>query len=305
MTHFFGIDVALEKLDCFNPNQGLSKFENKQRPILAFLKTLPPGAVLAMESTGGYGTLLAELACKMGFEVYIIQPAKINHHRKAGPDRSKTDRIDAKVIQDYIQTYHHRLHPYQPLPEFEARLRKVFRTRSGLMKKAASIRQQLRSLGDSRVEIDRTLKGMNARIEELNRQIESLLDSDPDAKLLATIPCVKACTIAAVLPVLRTIEFKNKYALDSWAGMDLKARESGKSRGRRHMSKEGDKYIRRAAFLAAMSGVRSKAWRDYYAMLINEKKLKRVQALNALARKILHTIFGVYRSRRPFAMQGG
>ena len=52
--------------------------------------------------------------------------------------------------------------------------------------------------------------------------------------------------------------------------------------------------------MSAMSGIRSKAWRDYYKMLTQEKKLKPVQAINALARKILHTVFGVYRSQKAF-----
>lgn len=71
------------------------------------------------------------------------------------------------------------------------------------------------------------------------------------------------------------------------------------------MSKEGDKRMRKAIFMCAMSAVRSKVWRNYYLMLIEVKKLTRIQALNALGRKILHTIYGVYRSKTAFTPSGG
>lgn len=203
MEHFVGIDVSLEKLDTFSPQRGSDLILNCEKDIRAFLKTLPKGSHIAMESTGGYGMLLARLATQQGFAVYILQPAKIHHHRKAGPDRSKTDRIDARVISDYIRIHHEHVHPYVPLGKFEAELRDLYRFREGLVKSAASLRKKLTDLGDPISQVEATMDGLYARIEKLTRQMEALLKQDPDSALLATIPCVKTQTIAAVLPVLR------------------------------------------------------------------------------------------------------
>jgi transposase len=307
MDLVFGIDVASQEFVNFNAEQGHTSWQNnKLRPVRAFLKTLPKGAILAVEATGGYGKMPADEAVAKGFTVFIVQPLKVRRFRQAAPDvRGKTDRIDAKAIHDYVELYQSKLHAYVPLPEFEAQLRKLARTRDGLVRKAASIRLTLRSLGDSPKQIETTLKGLARRIEQINEQIEKLIDSSEDAKVLSTIPGVKTAVIAAVLPALRTIAFKDKYALDSYAGMDLRPNESGKFKGRRYISKQGDKYIRRALFMAAFSGIRSKAWRDHYRSLIEDKKLAKVAAINALARKILHTIFGVYRSQKKFSLQSG
>lgn len=301
MDLVFGVDIASENFVSFNEERSFLKVENNAKGIAGYLKSLPEGAILAVESTGGYGKLLADKATAAGFTVYIVQPAKVKKFRESGPDRGKTDKIDARAIHDYLITYKSKLHPYTPMPSFETELRKLARSRDGLVRGKARLSLQMKSLGDSAKDIAVTLKGLTERIAKLDKRIADMLSQSTEAKRLSTICCVKAVVISAVLPALNTIPFKNKYSLDSFFGMDLMPKESGKANSPRRMSKQGDKYGRRALYMAAMSGVNSKVWKPYYAMLINVKKLPRVAALNALARKILHTIFGVYRSGESFA----
>ena len=301
MERILGIDMASGEYVTFNEEGLYETVLNTKGAIRAHLKSLPKGTVLGMESTGGYQKLLADMAFEAGFIVFVVQPAKVKRFRSSAPDlRGKTDRIDARAIHDYVKTYRDRLHPYEPLPKFEAELRKLSRTRDALVRKMTSIRTQLASLGDSPKRIEMTLFGLKKRVAELEVKIAEMLAQAPEAAVLRTIPGVKACVISAVLPALRTKAFKDKYSLDSYAGMDLRPWESGKLKGRRHITKEGDKYIRRAMYMAAMSGVRSKAWSAYYKSLLEDKKLRKIQALNVLARKILHTVFGVYRTQLPF-----
>jgi transposase len=305
MDLFFGIDIASKSFVSFNEDQGFTTWENATQSVNLFLKRLPQGAMLAIESTGGYSKLLANRAYEAGFTVYIVQPAKVKRFREGAPDvRGKSDRIDARAIYDYVLFYKKRLHAYQPLPKFEAQLRRLARIRDALSRKLASLRTQLRGLGDSPKEIEATLAGLRRRVEVLTKQTQDLIASAADAKVLSTIPCVKTALIAAVLPALRTIPFKSKYSLDNYAGIDLKPNESGKFKGRNRMSKEGDRHLRRAVFMAGLSGTRAKVWKPYYDKLVNEKKLEKVEAINVLGRKILHTAFGVYRSQARFQPAG-
>jgi transposase len=304
MNEIFGIDMASTDFLSFNLEAGRSRCFNKKQDILRYLKKLPEGAILALESTGGYGKLLADLAVERGFTVYMLQPLWIKRFRESDSGLNKTDAIDAEVIAEYVRWQLTRprkckLHPYKPLPEFEAKLQKLARVREGLVGKAASVRLQLLGLGDSLESVQATLSGLRKRVAEVDAEIEQMLDSAQDAKVLETIPGVKAVTIST-LPCLRTIPFKNKYALDSYVGLDLVANESGKRTGRRKLSKQGDKRARHALYMAALSATRSHAWKAYYEQLLFEKKLKKVQALVALSRKILHTIYGVYTTQKPF-----
>lgn len=300
MDLFYGIDIAGEAFVVYNEDRGCFDCENKKRPISAFLKTLPKGAIIALEATGGYGKLLADAAVKKGFTVFMLQPAKVKRFRQAGPERSKNDQADAKEIHEYVKVYMERLHPYRPLPVFEAKLQKLARVRDGLVSKIGSIRSMLRDLGMDRQSIESLLAGLVEKASELMDDIEGMIDQAEDAKVLATITAVGPCTIAALLPFLRTIPFKGKCSLDKFVGMDLVMNDSGKFRGRRRLSKQGDKRVRKVLFTAAMSAAHSKAWKPYYQWMLETKKFKKIPALIALARKLLHTIYGVYRSQKPF-----
>jgi transposase len=265
-----------------------------------FLKSLPQDAILALESTGGYGTLLANMACAKGFTVYMVQPNKVRNFRKSSPMRSKTDKNDAIAIHDYILAHKRYLHPYQPLPAFEARLRTLARVREGLSSKLVSILSMLRALGDNKKEIEATTVSLRKRIARIDSEIECMIAGALDSKLIMSIPGVKKVVLSFVLPVLRTIPFASKHAFVSYVGLDLVMNESGQFKGRRSLSKQGDRHIRRAIYMAAMAASRSKAFKDYYQKLLNEKKLTKIQALVALARKLLRVIYGVYRSGKTF-----
>ena len=297
-----GVDVASKELVAYREDGAWVTVPNQKREISGFLKDLPKGAIVALEATGGYGHLLAELACKKGFTVYMLQPGKVKHFCNSSPSRGKTDKLDARDIAEYVRTFETRLHPYTLLPKFEARLRKLCRTKEALADKLASLRLQLRSLGDKPQEIKKTLAGLEKRVVGLNADINTMLASAEDAKVLFKIPGVKANLIGAVLPALRTIKFKNKYALDSYAGIDLKPNESGKFKGKRRISHQGDPHLRRAVYMAGFAGTTSKVWKPYYQELIKQKKLAPIAAINALGRKILHTVFGVFRSQTEFEL---
>lgn len=300
MDLIYGIDIASEAFVVYNEDRGCFDCVNKMKPIAAFLKTIPEGAIIALEATGGYGKLLADTAVEKGFTVYMLQPVRIKRFRQAGPERSKNDKADALEIHEYVAAFGRRLHPYQPLPEFEAKLRKLTRVRDGLVSKISSIRLLLGSLGEDRKSVDKLLSGLVRKAEELMDEIEGMISKAEDAKVLTSITGVGPCTIAALLPILRTIPFKGKYSLDKFVGMDLVMNESGKFKGKRRISKQGDKRVRKALYMAAMSAATSKVWKPYYEWMIETKKLKKIPALVALARKILHTIYGVYRTQKAF-----
>jgi transposase len=65
-----------------------------------------------MESTGTYHELLAELAHKLGFVVYVLNPKDTRHYAKAMGLRGKTDRVDAELIARLIAHEHHKLRPW-------------------------------------------------------------------------------------------------------------------------------------------------------------------------------------------------
>ena len=76
--------------DRFSPH----KIGNQRATVLSFLKELPAGSLIGVESTSSYHELLATLAHKRGFVVYVLNPRDTHHYAKAMGLRGKTDRVD-------------------------------------------------------------------------------------------------------------------------------------------------------------------------------------------------------------------
>lgn len=69
---------------------------------------------------------------------------------------------------------------------------------------------------------------------------------------------------------------------------------------RSHISRAGNRYLRRALYMPALVGVRHDPHlRGFYHALIARHKAN-LQALIAVARKMLHAIFGMFRSRSAY-----
>ena len=79
------------------------------------------------------------------------------------------------------------------------------------------------------------------------------------------------------------------------SGLDPAHHDSGTSVHKRsHISRAGNRYLRRALFMPALVAVRHDPHlRAFYQALLARHKAK-MQALIAVARKMLHAIFGMF-----------
>jgi transposase len=96
-----GIDVAKDKLDvCVRPG-GESFITARNGAGIADLaerlKKLAP-AVVAIEATGGFETVVAAGLAAAGLPVLVVNPAQVRAFAVALGRRAKTDPIDAAVI---------------------------------------------------------------------------------------------------------------------------------------------------------------------------------------------------------------
>src|ERR1700687_5765995 len=111
-----GADVGKDEIGVAGVEESFATREirNQRAVLLAFLKHLPAGSRIGMESTGIYHELLAELAHQRGFVVYVLNPKAPRHYAKAMGLRGKTDRVDAELIARMIAHEHEKLHPWIP-----------------------------------------------------------------------------------------------------------------------------------------------------------------------------------------------
>src|SRR4051812_14868336 len=72
------------------------KVDNERKALVRWLRTVPRGSRLAMESTGSYHELLADLAAKAGLQVFVLNPRNVRRYAEGVGRRGKTDRTDAE-----------------------------------------------------------------------------------------------------------------------------------------------------------------------------------------------------------------
>src|ERR1700674_3439046 len=106
-----GVDVAKDLLQIADADAGERQVANRRAAIAAWLAQVPAGSCIAMEATGRYHRLLAELAHARGLLVYVLNPADLHHYARGVGMRSKTDRVDARLIKRYLVHERSHLHP--------------------------------------------------------------------------------------------------------------------------------------------------------------------------------------------------
>ena len=112
---YVGIDVAKDKHDCFIVNscgevlRDVFTITNDKKGFIALLEAIPEvdndKIKVGLESTGHYSLNLLNFLSANNFQIIVLNPLQTNLFRKAHTLRkSKTDKIDAKIIAQMIMT---------------------------------------------------------------------------------------------------------------------------------------------------------------------------------------------------------
>lgn len=127
-------------------SEAVRRIANRRKDILAWLKELPRGSRLAMESTGGYHEVLAALAHRAGLQVFVINPRELRRYAEGVGRRGKTDRLDAEVIARYVSKEHAELHAYVPPTREQRDLARLMRRRAKLVEIKGALKQTFRGM---------------------------------------------------------------------------------------------------------------------------------------------------------------
>lgn len=301
---FIGVDVAKDSLViCIH---GLAKPQvvaNEERAIKAWLKTLGPQAVIAMESTGRYHQSLARLAHQAGLRVYVLNAKDVYFYAKALGARGKTDPGDAQVIARYIAEHHAALHAWSPGTAAQLRVQELLQRRARVAVHRASLRQVLSGLEELAPAVQQLEQQFEQLLRRIDCEVQALVASEArlsqGSALLQTISGIGPQSAALLAALLNRIEFANADALVAYSGLDPRPCDSGLRRGRRRLSKRGSPSLRRQLYLAALAATRSKALGPTYRA-IRAKGFKSTPAVVILARKLLRIAWAVWKSGQPF-----
>ena len=279
------------------------RIANARKAILGWLRTVPRGSRLAMESTGGYHELLAELAHKAGLQVFVINPRDLRRYAEGIGRRAKTDRVDAEVIARYVAREHGELRAYLPPTKAQRELAQLIGRRVKLIQTKDAINQSLRDVPALRADAKRLIAGIDRVIARVEAMMQRALQQNPPAREAAehivTIPGFGTLSSTYLGHAFTRLPYANSDAVVAASGLDPRADDSGTKKGRRRLSKRGPSEERRLLFNCARSASLTKLWRPYYEAQL-AKGLSATAATVILARKMLRVAFAIYKHRQPF-----
>ncbi len=317
-----GIDVSMDDFEaCFgtiDPSQELSisrseKFKNDLNGFKKFLKWALTNKVsdslpltFVMEVTGVYHEDLAYFLHEKSFRVVIVLPNKIRNYAKSLETKSKTDPIDAMVITRFA--LERKLTPWSPPEPFIRTVKALSREYYSLKVLITEIKNQIHAKQYAHYKDKDTIKRKRRLLKELNRQIDEILNKirelfktnsslNDKLKKMSTIKGVGEITIITVLAETSCFEHvKNLNQLTSYAGLDVVLNESGKKKGKTTISKKGNRFIRKALFMPAMTACKhNEKMKETFARLVSKGKNKKA-ALIAVARKLLVLIYTLWKN---------
>jgi len=295
---YYGVDVSKAKLDVACDGR-VVQVENTKSGIKSFIRKMAAGSLVVMEATNTYHLEMADMCHTRGMRVFVVNPRLTRHYREANGLRGHNDSMDALTLARYIEREHDGLREYVPLSADQRRLRTLVRRRWKLV----GMRTQLVESFSSIKELGRELKALVARIDALIAKIELLIDKQLEGNAgrarVATIKGVGPVVSAVLIADLDAHEFASADAFVAYYGLDAMPNDSGRRRGERKLSKQGNRLGRAMLYNAAMSAVTSKVWKPLYERC-QERGLKKVQALIVVARKIARAAWSIHKHQTTF-----
>jgi transposase len=295
-----GIDVSKGRLDIeILPGQQRFTVANDETGWAELVARLHPHVIAAigLEPSGGYerGVMRALLAA--GFSVRRINPNKLRQFARARGVLAKNDRLDARLIAEFVAIMPTRAVRSDPAVE---RLAEIVAMRRQLCDEHVAVENQASHLEDAMLRrlSKRRLTRLQADIRLLDKRLAEMVALNPGLarrySLLVSMVGVGptlAYTLLALLPELGQIGRKQIAALAGLAPYDF---DSGKLRGQRSIY-GGRLPVRNVLYMAALAAFRfNPAIKAFHRRLVAAGKKPKV-AIVAVMRKMITTLNAMLR----------
>lgn len=300
-----GVDVAKDTVvvACTEQQFPVHQVLNQRPPLLAWLKSLPAGSRLGLESTGTYHELLADLAHAHGHTVYLLNPMETRHYAKAMGARAKTDRVDATLLARLVAQEHRTLRCYTPPTATQRQLDRLIRRRAKIVRMKSMLKLTMRNLGGFAPEVKAVVRKLDALLAKLDTTMATLAARSSAhvaaQRRVETIVGVGPLVGLTLTNTLERVPFRHADAFVAFTGLDPRAKDSGKKAGRRRLSKRGPAELRRLLFNAAMAAVKTKVWKPIYDSY-RTRGWSTTASLIIIARKIARAAWSIHRYHSTF-----
>lgn len=321
-----GIDVAQKELvatlgrmydDSTIELYAYNVFKNTENGILKLLEwvnKLTDKAIkvrYVMEATGVYHQKFAYYLEEKQEDLSIVLPNKISSYMRTLDIKTITDKTCSQAIARF--GLERKLENWKKPKDIYRVLKQLTRERRQITDERTIVKNQLHAEETEAMPHFKSIERLKKRIaflntleKEIKNEIQDSIKEHEELKKdidnICTIPGVSILTAATVIGETNGFELiRSKKQLTSYAGLDVKEKESGTSvKAKPRMSKKGNRYLRSALHLPALSSIK---WndnsRDQYARIVAKHGIK-MKACVAIQRKLLELIYIIYRTKTKY-----
>jgi len=310
-----GLEVSARELVVAEGTKPVQRYANTAAGHGKLVETLTRGGKrvrVVLEATGMYGLdVTLALSRAEGVEVMVANPRSVRDFAKALMQRSKNDPLDAVVLAEYAKRMPFRA--WRRPSENRLALWAITRRIHALVEicrgeknrhHAAQISQTTPAC--VRRDVERSLRSQQRALKQLRLQARKCIAAEAELereyRLLVSVPGIAENSALQILSELAMLpEDRDIRQWVAYAGLDPSEHRSGESvRKRTRLSRTGNRHLRRALYMPALTAIRWEPHlRGFYEHLVQRGKRKK-QALLAVARKLLHAIYGMFRTNSPY-----
>jgi transposase len=161
-----------------------------------------------------------------------------------------------------------------------------------------------------REDVELTITECDAHLDRLWTAALAMIEAEAALKTpFDLLTSVKGIAAASAIQILgEGLVLPPDLRAKQWvamAGLDPRQSTSGTSVHQKpRISQAGNRHLRQALYMPALSAARhDEHIRGYYLHLIEDRGLKKLQAICAVMRKLLHAIHGMLKTQQPFEGQ--
>ena len=264
-----------------------------------------------MEATGVYHESFAYFLNGSGYEVSIVLPNKISNYIRTLQIKTITDKTASEAIARF--GLERKLDLWQKPESIFKKLRQLTRERGQIIEERTAVKNQLHAEQveaepnkNSVKRILERIKVLNKQEKEIKAEVAALIKEDKETSaqiaLICSIPGIGLLTAATILAETNGFELiRNKRQLTSYAGFDIVEKQSGISvKGKTKISKRGNKYLRKAMHLPALSAIKhDNRFKAIFSRTIARHGIK-MKAVVTIQRKLLEMTFTIFKSQKKY-----
>ena len=309
MKKYIGIDISKSSIDVYDGRKSY-KFENNGegfKKVVALTEDIKE-TIFIFEPTGIYSYPLTSFCSKKNIKVVIVGPKESRNFARSLKVRSKTDKIDAKILYKYQSHIEPAMVHIPELNHHAIKIQEMLNVYEGVQASKQRFKNQFESISSTNKDLIRTLNRMidslDQEAQKIFNKIELLLLKDESTKkkydAISTIPSIGQKSALYLCAFFLKYPQANAKQMTALLGLDPVFKDSGLYSGKQRISKHGGQQLRNMLYLPTLSAIQhNEKIKVFYTRLTSQAKTKKLAVIAAM-RKLILLAFSIFKSMENY-----